>query len=73
MLTVKGLCKRYGNTEVVRNLDLNVRRGNVSACSVPTGPAKPLPCACCWDRPAGQRQHRTGAALPFRSMRAKRA
>ena len=40
MLTVKGLCKRYGDTEVVRNLDLNVRRGECFGLLGPNGAGK---------------------------------
>ena len=40
MLTVSGLCKRYGNTEVVRGLDLAVRRGECFGLLGPNGAGK---------------------------------
>lgn len=40
MLKVHGLCKRYGDTEVVRSLDLNVRRGECFGLLGPNGAGK---------------------------------
>ena len=40
MLTVTGLCKRYGNTDVVRGLDLHVRRGECFGLLGPNGAGK---------------------------------
>ncbi|MFN3715339.1 MAG: ATP-binding cassette domain-containing protein [Thiobacillus sp.] len=40
MLTVSGLCKRYGNTEVVRGLDLHVQRGECFGLLGPNGAGK---------------------------------
>ena len=40
MLKVKGLCKRYGDTEVVRDLDLHVRRGECFGLLGPNGAGK---------------------------------
>ena len=40
MLKVHGLSKRYGNTEVVRGLDLNVRRGECFGLLGPNGAGK---------------------------------
>jgi ABC-2 type transport system ATP-binding protein len=34
---VRGLLKRYGDRTVVDGIDLDVRRGEVFACSAPTG------------------------------------
>lgn len=40
MLKVQGLCKRYGDTEVVRGLDLHVRRGECFGLLGPNGAGK---------------------------------
>ena len=40
MLTVRGLTKRYGDTEVVRGIDLNVRRGECFGLLGPNGAGK---------------------------------
>ena len=40
MLKVRGLCKRYGDTEVVRGLDLHVRRGECFGLLGPNGAGK---------------------------------
>ncbi|MBT9566842.1 MAG: ATP-binding cassette domain-containing protein [Thiobacillus sp.] len=40
MLTVRGLSKRYGDTEVVRDLDLTVRRGECFGLLGPNGAGK---------------------------------
>ncbi len=40
MLKVQGLCKRYGDTEVVRSLDLDVRRGECFGLLGPNGAGK---------------------------------
>lgn len=40
MLKVQGLCKRYGHTEVVRGLDLHVRRGECFGLLGPNGAGK---------------------------------
>ena len=40
MLKVRGLTKKYGNTEVVRGLDLNVRRGECFGLLGPNGAGK---------------------------------
>ena len=40
MLKVRGLTKKYGDTEVVRGLDLNVRRGECFGLLGPNGAGK---------------------------------
>jgi lipooligosaccharide transport system ATP-binding protein len=40
VLKVQGLCKRYGETEVVRSLDLDVRRGECFGLLGPNGAGK---------------------------------
>ena len=40
MLKVQGLCKRYGETEVVRGVDLHVRRGECFGVIGPNGAGK---------------------------------
>ena len=40
MLKVQGLCKRYGDTEVVRGVDLHVRRGECFGLLGPNGAGK---------------------------------
>jgi len=40
VLTVRGLTKRYGDTEVVRGIDLNVRRGECFGLLGPNGAGK---------------------------------
>lgn len=40
MLNVAGLCKRYGDTEVVRGIDLQVRRGECFGLLGPNGAGK---------------------------------
>ena len=40
MLKVQGLCKRYGETEVVRGVDLHVRRGECFGLLGPNGAGK---------------------------------
>ncbi|OYW23246.1 MAG: hypothetical protein B7Z49_03800, partial [Hydrogenophilales bacterium 12-63-5] len=40
MLKVRGLTKKYGDTEVVRGLDLSVRRGECFGLLGPNGAGK---------------------------------
>lgn len=40
MLSVRGLCKKYGDSEVVRNLDLQVNRGECFGLLGPNGAGK---------------------------------
>ena len=45
MIEFQGLSKVYGGFNAVKPLNLTVKRGEVSASSAPTAPARPPPSA----------------------------
>lgn len=47
ILSVEGLCKRYGEQTVVDGLSFSVRRGQCFGLLGPNGAARPPRCACC--------------------------
>ena len=49
MIEAEGLRKRFGDTQALDGVDLAARRAPCSACSGPTAPARPPPCAS-WPR-----------------------
>ena len=73
MLTVSGLTKRYGPTEVVRGLDLAVRRGECFGLLGPNGAGKTTTLRLLLGliEPDGGRIDLTGLAIPAQAREAR--